>query len=79
MSDIRVVGVGSALLDILVRLERMPTCKDPVDLLDLEIDGGGPVATALVAVERLGVHAGMVGTYGTNRVGQEGHSHGCTG
>ncbi len=70
MSDIRVVGVGSALLDILVRLERMPTWDDPVDLLDLEIDGGGPVATALVAVERLGVHAGMVGTYGTNRVGQ---------
>ena len=39
MSDIRVVGVGSALLDILVRLERMPTWEDPVDLLDLEIDG----------------------------------------
>ncbi len=70
MSDIRVVGVGSALLDILVRLERMPTWEDPVDLLDLEIDGGGPVATAMVAVERLGIHAGMVGTYGTHRVGQ---------
>ena len=70
MPDIRVVGVGSALLDILVRLERMPTWDDPVDLLDLEIDGGGPVATALVAVERLGVRAGIVGTYGTHRVGQ---------
>lgn len=70
MSDIRVVGVGSALLDILVRIQRMPTWDDPGDLLNLEIDGGGPVATALVAVERLGIHAGMVGTYGNSRVGQ---------
>ena len=43
MSDIRVVGVGSALLDILVQLERMPRWEDPGSLLELEIDGGGLV------------------------------------
>jgi sulfofructose kinase len=70
MSSIRVVGLGSAVLDVLARIEQMPTWEHPGSLVDLDIDGGGPVATAMVAVQRLGVHAGMVGTYGSNRVGQ---------
>ncbi|MHB1318603.1 MAG: carbohydrate kinase family protein [Anaerolineae bacterium] len=70
MPDIRVVGLGSAVLDILARIEHMPRWEDPGSLFELEIDGGGPVATAMVAVERLGIHAGMIGTYGSNRVGK---------
>jgi len=70
MSKVRVVGLGRAVFDVLARTERMPTWEDPGRLSELDVDGGGPCATAVVAVERLGIHAGMIGTYGSNRAGQ---------
>ena len=69
MSVVRVVGLGMAVFDVLARIERMPTWRIR-GLVALEVDGGGPCATAIVAVERLGIHAGLIGTYGSNRAGQ---------
>ncbi len=69
MSDIRVVGLGMATLDLLVRLDVMPTWERGSPLLGAAIDGGGPVATAIAAVARLGVKAGFVGTCGNDRLG----------
>lgn len=72
MSDgrIRVVGLGMAVLDILVRLREMPRWDQGARLSAVAIDGGGPVATAMVAVSRLGVRAGFVGTCGSDRLGE---------
>ncbi len=58
-----------AALDILVRTRELPTWEGGVRLEALAIEGGGPVATALVAAQRLGVRTGFVGTYGSDRLG----------
>jgi ribokinase len=67
--DVTVVGLGMACLDILVRGNELPTWEHGVRFQAISIDGGGPVATAIVAAQRLGVSAGMVGTYGSDRLG----------
>ncbi len=66
----RVVGLGMAVLDILIRLREMPRWDQGARLSAVAIDGGGPVATAMVAVSRLGVRAGFVGTCGSDRLGE---------
>jgi len=63
-----VVGVGLACLDVLIRLKEMPTWERGGRISAFQLDGGGPVGTALVAVQKLGVSAGYVGTVGTDRV-----------
>ena len=68
--EICVVGLGMAVLDILVRLREMPRWDQGARLSAVAIDGGGPVATAMVAVSRLGVSAGFVGTCGSDRLGE---------
>jgi sulfofructose kinase len=67
---IRIVGLGLAALDILVRTGDLPTWDCGVRLQALGIDGGGPVATALVAAQRLGVQTGFIGTCGSDRLGR---------
>jgi sulfofructose kinase len=69
-NGLEVVGLGMACLDILVRGNDLPTWEHGVRFQAVSIDGGGPVATAVVAAQRLGVPAGMVGTYGSDRLGK---------
>jgi sulfofructose kinase len=63
-----VVGVGLACLDVLIRLREMPSWEHGGRISAFSFDGGGPVGTALVAVQKLGVSAGYIGTVGTDRV-----------
>ncbi|MGI6368907.1 MAG: carbohydrate kinase family protein [Anaerolineae bacterium] len=63
-----VVGVGMACLDVLIRLRDMPTWERGGRISAFGFDGGGPVGTAMVAVQKLGVSAGYLGTVGTDRV-----------
>lgn len=70
MSRFAVVGLGMACLDILLRGSELPTWERGVRFDEAGIEGGGPVATALVAVQRLGVPAAFVGTCGSDRLGQ---------
>jgi ribokinase len=58
-----------ACLDILIRGEKLPTWQAGARLDGLAIEGGGPVATALVAAQRLGISTGFIGTYGNDRLG----------
>jgi sulfofructose kinase len=64
----QVVGVGLACLDVLIRLRDMPTWETGGRISAFRFDGGGPVGTAIVAVQKLGVEAGYVGTAGNDRV-----------
>ena len=66
---VKVVGLGMACLDIVVRMHDMPTWERGTRLEAVTIDGGGPVATAMVAAQRLGVPAGFIGTCGSDRLG----------
>jgi ribokinase len=59
-----------ACLDILVCGNDLPTWEHGARFQTVSIDGGGPAATAMVAAQRLGVPAGMVGTYGSDRLGR---------
>lgn len=65
----KVVGVGLACLDLLIRAKHLPTWEQGAQLSGVAIEGGGPVATAMVASQRLGIPSGMVGTYGNDRLG----------
>lgn len=66
MNTLDVVGLGLATLDVLVRLQAMPTWERTGSLSAFGFDGGGPVGTACVAVSRLGANVGYVGTAGTD-------------
>lgn len=69
-SPIRLVGLGMACLDVLIRTEELPTWEQGALLETLAVDGGGPAATGVVAAQKLGVQAGFIGTYGSDRLGQ---------
>jgi len=56
-----------AALDVLLRLEIMPTWEKGTRVSEFSFDGGGPVGTAMVAVSRLGVPAGYIGIAGNDR------------
>jgi sulfofructose kinase len=66
----QIVGLGYACLDILVRAVDLPTWECGARLQALGIDGGGPVATALVAAQKLGARTAFIGTCGNDRMGR---------
>jgi sulfofructose kinase len=67
-----VVGVGCAALDYLGVVPGMPGFDDAEAVMAQQwlISGGGPAATALVALARLGVEAAYLGVLGADIVGQ---------
>ena len=69
MSTPQIVGIGSATVDILIRLGEMPTWRADCRVREIHCEGGGPVATALVAATRLGATTGYVGTFGDDDLG----------
>lgn len=64
-----VVGIGQASLDILGIIPKFPDQDEKCELSDLSIQGGGPVATALVALRRLGVSTSIFGVVGDDEFG----------
>ncbi len=65
-NGLQVVGLGLATLDVLIRLKEMPTWERHSRINGFRFEGGGWVATAMVAAARLGARAGYVGTAGTD-------------
>jgi sulfofructose kinase len=63
---LQIVGLGMATLDVLLRLQTMPTWEHGTRLSDFGFDGGGPVGTAMVAAAKLGARAGFIGTAGND-------------
>jgi ribokinase len=70
-SQIDVVGLGQCSLDILGQLEVYPQLDQKAELSSLLLQGGGPVATALVTLARLGVSVAMLGAVGDDNFGQQ--------
>jgi sulfofructose kinase len=65
-----VVGLGYCSLDYLGIVPGRPEFDaDTVSLGDFAKSGGGPVSTALVALARLGAHAGYIGVLGDDEGG----------
>jgi sulfofructose kinase len=61
-----IIGLGLATLDVLLRLEDMPTWEHGGRLQGFGLDGGGPVATACAAAARLGSRVSYLGTCGND-------------
>lgn len=66
-----VVGVGQCSLDFLGRIDDYPPVDQKAELEGLTIQGGGPVATALVTLARLGVSTAFVGQVGSDDFGRQ--------
>ena len=66
-----VVGLGLATLDILTRTPRLPNPNDCFAIDQIDMQGGGPVATALVAAARLGGQCAYLGSLAPDPPGQQ--------
>jgi sugar/nucleoside kinase (ribokinase family) len=66
-----VVCIGAATLDTIFAVPRHPGADERVVASELVRAGGGPAATAAVALARLGVPVSFVGAVGDDAVGEE--------
>ena len=71
MKSFRVVGVGHSCLDKICTVENYPREDDSTHITSIFTQGGGAVATALVALSRLGVSASFIGNGGFDGVTDE--------
>jgi sugar/nucleoside kinase (ribokinase family) len=61
---VEVVGLGVATLDLLSRVEHFPGGEGVQQALETSLQGGGPVATALVTLARLGARTALLDCLG---------------
>ncbi len=66
-----VIGLGQCSLDILGQVDNYPSLDEKAELNSLLVQGGGPVATALVTLSRLGVPVAIVGAVGDDNFGRQ--------
>ena len=64
-----VIGLGASTIDVLTLVEHFPARREVQQALSAMIQGGGPVATAMVAVSRLGGKAAMIDSIGDDWAG----------
>ncbi len=63
------LGLGIAPVDVLYQVERFPKPGCKIDALSLTIQGGGPIPTAMAALGRLGMKAGLIAAVGKDIFG----------
>jgi sulfofructose kinase len=63
------VGIGYTALDYLGIVPHLPAENTKLEVRDLTIQGGGPTATAMVTMRRLGLGAAYIGKVGDDPVG----------
>ena len=66
LRPLQIVGLGMATLDVLLRLQDMPTWEHGTRLSDFSLQGGGPVGTVMVAAAKLGARVGFISTAGND-------------
>jgi len=65
-----VVGLGQASLDFLGVIDAYPEPDSKCEFTGLTVQGGGPAATALVTLSRLGLKTALVGEVGDDDFGR---------
>jgi len=68
---VKAVGLGQCSLDCITIVEGFPAEDTKKEVSDLVVQGGGPVATALVALSRLGVKTSFMGRVSDDHAGAE--------
>ena len=66
-----VIGVGQCSLDLLGTVDRWPQADSKIELPELVLQGGGPVATAMVTLSRLGIRSAIQGAVGDDDAGRQ--------
>ncbi len=66
-----VTGIGQCCWDVLAMVEQYPAADGKQEVLACEEQGGGPVATALVALARLGIACRFHGIVGDDAAGEK--------
>ena len=61
-----IVGLGLAIADVVLRVERMPTWDDPRGLEDFTLTNGGPAGTACFVASTFGIETGFIDTFGSD-------------
>jgi len=64
------IGIGLAVRDVSVLLDRYPKADEKVRARELHESGGGPAPTALVTLARLGRKTALCATVGNDAVGK---------
>ncbi len=64
MAKFDVVGLGASVVDIVQLVDHFPAQEEVLRALDLTVQGGGPVATAMVTLARLGANVAMLDAIG---------------
>ncbi len=64
MTQIDVVGLGVSTVDVVSLVDHFPASEEVQRAIDMVVDGGGPVATAMVTLARLGARAAMFDSIG---------------
>ena len=67
----KALGLGQCSLDYVALVEDYPKEDTKEEVLDFTVQGGGPVATALVTLSRLGVKAAILGRVSDDSAGLE--------
>ncbi|HEY90716.1 MAG TPA: carbohydrate kinase family protein [Dehalococcoidia bacterium] len=63
-----VIGLGIAVVDVVLSLERMPRWDDPGMVSGFALADGGPAGTACAVAATLGVRAGFIDTVGNDEM-----------
>jgi sulfofructose kinase len=66
-----VTGIGQSALDYLVLVDTYPRVDTKKEVIEWHEQGGGPVATALVALSRLGISCRFHGIIGDDYAGEK--------
>jgi sulfofructose kinase len=62
--QIDVIGLGVSTVDVVSLVDHLPAEEEVQRAIDMTVQGGGPVATAMVALARLGVRVAMIDVIG---------------
>lgn len=65
-----VVGLGVSTVDLLMQVDHLPADEEILRADAFSLQGGGPVATAIVAAARLGAHTAMIDAVGDDWRGE---------
>ena len=71
LDKIQVVGLGQACMDYLGRINTFPDENGKEEVLDLHFRCGGPAATAMVALSRLGISTSFLGSISDDTLGRK--------
>ena len=65
-----VVGLGLNSVDLLCELKTFPVFNSKSEASNISYEGGGQVATAMVALSRLGLNVSYIGSIGDDEFGK---------